>query len=69
MEQAPPLPGPAHVHAVLAGGMPGWQITLITAGTVVLAAVLTIIASRVRAVRRRVPAATNDAMTAMAATS
>jgi hypothetical protein len=27
----PPLPGPAHVHAALVGGMPGWQITLIAA--------------------------------------
>jgi hypothetical protein len=25
------LPGPAHVRAALAGGMPGWQITLIAA--------------------------------------
>jgi len=27
----PPRPGPAHIHAALAGGMPGWQITLIAA--------------------------------------
>ena len=34
----PPLPHHAHVHAALAGGMPGWQITLITVGAAVLAA-------------------------------
>jgi hypothetical protein len=33
----PPLPHHAHVHAALAGGVPGWLITLITAGTAVLA--------------------------------
>jgi hypothetical protein len=64
----PPLPTPAHVHAVLADGMTGWQITLITAGTVVLAAVLAVLAARVRAARRHVPAATNDGMTASGAT-
>ncbi len=34
----PPLPHHAHVHPALAGGVPGWQITLITVGAIVLAA-------------------------------
>lgn len=50
----PPLPGPVHVHAALAGGTPGWQIILITAGATLLAAVLAVIANRMRAARRRV---------------
>jgi hypothetical protein len=35
----PPLPGPGHVHAALASGMPRWQITLIVVGAAVLATV------------------------------
>ena len=49
----PPLPGPVHVHAALAGGTPGWQIILITAGAALLAAVLAVIANRMRAAQRR----------------
>ena len=64
----PPLPGPAHVHAALAGGMPGWQIILITAGATVLAAVLAVLAARVRRARRRVTATTPRATTASGAT-
>jgi hypothetical protein len=47
------------VHAVVAGGMPGWQIALITAGVALAAAVLATIAYRIRAAHRRrtVPAA------------
>ena len=47
----PPLPGPAHVRAALAGGMPGWQITLIVAAAGVLAAALAVLANRKRAAR------------------
>jgi hypothetical protein len=36
----PPLPGPAPVHAALAGAMPGWQITFIAVGAAALAAAL-----------------------------
>ena len=54
----PPLPRPAHAHAALASGMPGWQITLIAAGAALLAAVLAMIAYRIRATHRRVPAPT-----------
>lgn len=63
----PPLPGPAHVHAALAHGMPGWQITLITVGAAVLAAVLAVLARRMRAARR-VTATTAEAKTTSGAT-
>jgi hypothetical protein len=43
-------------HTVVAGGMPGWQIALITAGAALLAVVLAIIAYRIRATRRRMTA-------------
>jgi hypothetical protein len=46
----PPLPGPAHVHA-LACGMTYWQVALITAGAAT-AAQLAALAARRRAVRR-----------------
>jgi hypothetical protein len=36
--------------------MPGWQITLITAGTALLAALLAVLADRTLAARRRVTA-------------
>jgi hypothetical protein len=52
----PPLP--AHAHAVAAGGTPGWQITLIAAGAVLLAAALAVTIYRSRAMRRRVTATT-----------
>jgi hypothetical protein len=48
----PPLP--AHIHAVASGGMPGWQITLITAAAVLLATAVAVIIYRLRATRRRV---------------
>ena len=50
----PPLP--AHTHAVITGGTPGWQITLIAAGAVLLTAALAVTIYRSRAVRRRVAA-------------
>ena len=52
----PPLP--THTHTVAAGGMPGWQIALITAVAVLLAAALAVIVYRMRATRRRVTAST-----------
>ena len=48
----PPLPGPAHVHALVTSGMPGWQITLIAAGATVLAAAVVTLLARARAARR-----------------
>lgn len=52
----PPLPHRAHVHAALAGGMPGWQITLITAGAAILAAAA-ILLGRALAARRHLTTA------------
>ena len=67
-DRHPPLPGPAQVHAALAGGMAGWQITLIAGGATVLAAVLAVIATRMRTGRRRATATTAEAMTTSGAT-
>jgi hypothetical protein len=47
----PPLP--AHLHTVVMGGMPGWQITLIAVGAALLAATVTVLADRARASRRK----------------
>jgi hypothetical protein len=52
----PPLPDPTRIHAPLAGGPPGWQITLIAVAAVLLAAALAVSIYRIRAVRRRVSA-------------
>ena len=41
IQQAPPLP-------VAAGGMPGWEITLIAVGAALVAAVLAVLADRAR---------------------
>ena len=59
---APPDPGPAGtvpapaIQAVVTGGMPGWQITLIAAGAALLAAVLAVLADRAWATRRHITA-------------
>ena len=47
---------PPVVHAVVIGGMPGWQIALIAAGAAVLAAALAVILDRARVARRYVAA-------------
>jgi hypothetical protein len=47
----PPLP--AHAHAIISGGMPGWQITLIAAAAL-LAAALAVTGYRILTARRRV---------------
>jgi len=44
-------PGPSPV--TVAGGMPGWQITLIALGAALVAAVLAVLADRVWSARRR----------------
>jgi len=44
---------PVVIPAVATVGMPGWQIALIAAGAALVAAVLAVIADRVRAARRR----------------
>ena len=53
---APPAQVPAPIHTVTAGGMPGWQITLIAVGAAVLAAILAVAADRARASRRHIAA-------------
>lgn len=45
--QPPPVVAPA------AGGMPGWQITLIAVGAALVAAVLAVVADRARSARGR----------------
>ncbi len=40
------------VHTIVAGGMPGWQITLIAVGAALVAAVLAVLLDRARAARR-----------------
>ncbi|HEY1347030.1 MAG TPA: hypothetical protein VGF54_18740 [Streptosporangiaceae bacterium] len=51
-DKHPPLP--VHAHALVTGGMPGWQIALIAAGAALLGAVLAVTVYRMRAARRRV---------------
>jgi hypothetical protein len=51
---APAPPVPAVTHTVVIGGMPGWQIVLITAGAALVAAAVAVLAERARAARQRV---------------
>jgi len=52
--------GPAlvPVHTVVVGGMPGWQITLVTVGAALLAAALAVLLDRAWAARRHANAST-----------
>jgi hypothetical protein len=59
----PPITGPAfpmhlppRVQTIVAGGMPGWQITLIAIGAAILAAALAVTLDRARTAHRRLPA-------------
>ena len=47
-----PPPLGAGIHTVVAGGMPGWQITLIAIGAALLAATVAVLLDRARATRR-----------------
>jgi hypothetical protein len=55
----PPPGGPAgpvqppRVHTIVAGGMPGWQITLIAIGAAILAAALAVTLDRARTTHRQ----------------
>ena len=51
---APPAQAPAQIHTMTAGGMPGWQITLIAVAAAVLSATLAVAADRARATRRHI---------------
>ena len=53
----PPVPGQVTAHLVVAGGMPGWQITLIAAAAALAAATLAVILDRGRT-RRHAPVST-----------
>ena len=56
-----PLPTtPAITRTVAAGGMPGWQITLIAAAAAVAAATLAVLVDRARAARQTTVAGTSD---------
>jgi hypothetical protein len=55
-DKHPPLPTDA--HALVTGGMPGWQIALIAAGAALLGAALAVAVYRLRAARRRVTVST-----------
>ena len=52
-EKHPPLPAHPHVHTVVTGGMPGWQITLIAIGAALLAATVAVLLDRARAAAGR----------------
>ena len=57
----PPSGGPAGtvtppVHAIVTGGMPGWQIALIAAAAALIAAATALVLDRARAARRHLPA-------------
>jgi hypothetical protein len=39
---------PVHIHTVVIGGMPGWQITLIAAGAALTAATVALLLDRAR---------------------
>ena len=46
-------PIPVSVHTVTVGGTPGWQIALFIVAAAVLAAVIAVLADRMRTARRR----------------
>ena len=50
--QTPHPAAPAHIHAAVTGGMPGWQITLIAAGSALAEAIVAMLADRARVARR-----------------
>ena len=54
----PLSPTPAPVHTVTAGGMSGWQITLIALGAALVAATAAVLLDRARAGRRGATATT-----------
>jgi hypothetical protein len=47
-----PATTPTTVHVIAAGGMPGWQITLIAAGAALVAAIVAVLLDRVRMARK-----------------
>lgn len=49
---AVPAQAPAQIHAIVTGGMAGWQIALIAVGGAVLAAATAVLLDRARTARR-----------------
>lgn len=43
---------PAHIHTIVIGGMPGWQISLIAAGAALAAAAVALLLDRAWAARK-----------------
>jgi hypothetical protein len=50
-------PSTVTVHTVTVGGTPGWQIALLAIGAAALAAIIAVLAGRMRSARRREVAA------------
>jgi hypothetical protein len=51
--KSPPAPQPlTRIHAVVTGGMPGWQITLIAVGAALAAATMAVLLDRARTARQ-----------------
>jgi hypothetical protein len=48
-----PVPAPAEVHTVIVGGMPGWQISLITIVAALATAAVAVLLDRARVARHR----------------
>jgi len=54
----PVAPVPAATHVIIAGGMAGWQITLIALAAALVAATVAVVLDRARAARRAASATT-----------
>ena len=50
-----PAAVPAVTRVVVVGGMPGWQIALIAAGSALIAAALAVLVDRARTAHRKTP--------------
>jgi hypothetical protein len=53
-----PAPAPVRIQTIVAGGMPGWQITLIAVGAALLAATAAILLDRARTAHQNTARAT-----------
>jgi hypothetical protein len=51
-EMSGPVQVPPQVHTIVAGGMPGWQITLIAVAAALATAALAVLLDRTRAARK-----------------
>jgi hypothetical protein len=48
------IPAPVQIRTIVAGGMPGWQITLIAVGAALAAAAIAVLLDRALTARRHV---------------